>query len=86
MFYCSNQYNSSRFDFDRYELIPRSSPRQVDLVLRAGTVTMKMAPFLVRLYEQIPEPKYVIVMGACTITGGCSLRFGFGSEKGKHSL
>nr|AYP33265.1 NADH-plastoquinone oxidoreductase subunit K [Goeppertia roseopicta] len=61
---------SSRFDFDRYGLVPRSSPRQTDLILTAGTVTMKMAPSLVRLYEQMPEPKYVIAMGACTITGG----------------
>nr|YP_010272041.1 NADH-plastoquinone oxidoreductase subunit K [Hedychium villosum]AYP33402.1 NADH-plastoquinone oxidoreductase subunit K [Hedychium coronarium]UKE75413.1 NADH-plastoquinone oxidoreductase subunit K [Hedychium coronarium]UKE75500.1 NADH-plastoquinone oxidoreductase subunit K [Hedychium villosum] len=60
----------SRFDFDRYGLVPRSSPRQADLILTAGTVTMKMAPSLVRLYEQMPEPKYVIAMGACTITGG----------------
>ena len=59
-----------RFDFDHYGLVPRSSPRQVDLILNAGTITMKMAPSLVRLYEQMPEPKYVITMGACTITGG----------------
>nr|YP_009695479.1 NADH-plastoquinone oxidoreductase subunit K [Neocheiropteris palmatopedata]QEJ81709.1 NADH-plastoquinone oxidoreductase subunit K [Neocheiropteris palmatopedata] len=60
----------SRFDFDRYGLVPRSSPRQADLVVTAGTVTMKMAPSLVRLYEQMPDPKYVIAMGACTTTGG----------------
>lgn len=60
----------SRFDFDRFGLIPRSSPRQADLIITAGTVTMKMAPALVRLYEQMPDPKYVIAMGACTITGG----------------
>nr|QKV46912.1 NADH dehydrogenase subunit K [Grypothrix triphylla] len=60
----------SRFDFDRYGLVPRSSPRQADLVVTAGTVTMKMAPSLVRLYEQMPDPKYVIAMGARTITGG----------------
>lgn len=60
----------SRFDFDRFGLVPRSSPRQADLILVAGTVTMKMAPALVRLYEEMPEPKYVIAMGACTITGG----------------
>jgi NAD(P)H-quinone oxidoreductase subunit K len=60
----------SRFDFDRFGLIPRSSPRQADLIITAGTINMKMAPQLVRLYEQMPEPKYVIAMGACTITGG----------------
>ena len=60
----------SRFDFDRFGLVPRSSPRQADLIITAGTVTMKMAPALVRLYEEMPDPKYVIAMGACTITGG----------------
>lgn len=60
----------SRFDFDRFGLLPRSSPRQADLIITAGTITMKMAPALVRLYEQMPEPKYVMAMGACTITGG----------------
>ncbi len=60
----------SRFDFDRFGLVPRSSPRQADLIITAGTVTMKMAPALVRLYEEMPDPKYVIAMCACTITGG----------------
>lgn len=60
----------SRFDFDRFGLLPRSSPRQADLIITAGTITMKMAPALVRLYEEMPEPKYVMAMGACTITGG----------------
>ena len=59
----------SRFDFDRFGLVPRSA-RQADLIITAGTITMKYAPILVRLYEQMPEPKYVIAMGACTITGG----------------
>lgn len=60
----------SRFDFDRFGLLPRSSPRQADLIITAGTINMKMAPALVRLYEEMPDPKYVIAMGACTITGG----------------
>ena len=60
----------SRFDFDRFGLIPRNSPRQADLIITAGTITMKMAPALVRLYEEMPEPKYVMAMGVCTITGG----------------
>lgn len=60
----------SRFDFDRFGLIPRASPRQADLIILAGTLNMKMAVPTRRLYEQMPEPKYVIAMGACMITGG----------------
>lgn len=60
----------SRFDFDRFGLIPRASPRQADLIILAGTLNMKMAPATLRLYEQMPDPKYVIAMGACMITGG----------------
>ncbi len=61
---------ASRFDMERYGMIPRATPRQADLLITAGTITMKYAPNLVRLYEQMAEPKYVIAMGACTITGG----------------
>jgi NAD(P)H-quinone oxidoreductase subunit K len=61
---------ASRFDMERFGMIPRATPRQADLLITAGTITMKYAPNLVRLYEQMPEPKYVIAMGACTITGG----------------
>lgn len=61
---------SSRFDFDRFGFKPWSSPRHADVIITAGTITIKMADALVRLYEQMPEPKYVIAMGACTITGG----------------
>jgi NAD(P)H-quinone oxidoreductase subunit K len=61
---------ASRFDMERYGMIPRATPRQADLMITAGTITMKYAPNLVRLYEQMAEPKYVIAMGACTITGG----------------
>ncbi|MBD2102111.1 NADH-quinone oxidoreductase subunit NuoB [Leptolyngbya sp. FACHB-261] len=60
----------SRFDIERFAMIPRATPRQADLIITAGTITMKMAPALVRLYEQMPEPKYVLAMGACTITAG----------------
>ncbi|KAL3613010.1 hypothetical protein CASFOL_009602 [Castilleja foliolosa] len=76
----------SRFDFDRYGLVPRSSPRQADLILTAGTVTMKMAPSLVRLYEQMPEPKYVIAMGACTITGGMFSTDSYSTVRGVDKL
>ncbi|MBM0745066.1 NADH-quinone oxidoreductase subunit NuoB (plasmid) [Phormidium sp. CLA17] len=61
---------ASRFDIERFGMFPRASPRQADLLITAGTITMKMSPALIRLYEQMPEPKYVIAMGACTITGG----------------
>lgn len=61
---------AARFDLDRFGIFPRMTPRQADLLITAGTITMKYAPVLVRLYEQMPEPKYVIAMGACTITGG----------------
>lgn len=60
----------SRFDFDRFGLLPRSSPRQADLIILAGTLNMKMAQPTLRIYEQMPDPKYVIAMGACMITGG----------------
>jgi NAD(P)H-quinone oxidoreductase subunit K len=60
----------SRFDFDRFGLLPRSSPRQADLIILAGTLNMKMSQPTLRLYEQMPDPKYVIAMGACMITGG----------------
>lgn len=76
----------SRFDFDRYGLVPRSSPRQADLIVTAGTVTMKMAPSLVRLYEQMPDPKYVIAMGACTITGGMFSTDSYSTVRGVDKL
>nr|YP_009057822.1 27 kDa subunit of NADH-ubiquinone oxidoreductase [Nephroselmis astigmatica]AID67684.1 27 kDa subunit of NADH-ubiquinone oxidoreductase [Nephroselmis astigmatica] len=76
----------SRFDFDRFGLVPRSSPRQADLIITAGTVTMKMAPSLVRLYEQMPDPKYVIAMGACTITGGMFSTDSYSTVRGVDKL
>ena len=62
---------ASRFDFARFGMeIMRPSPRQADLMIVSGTVTKKMIPQIVRLYNQIPEPKYVVAMGACASGGG----------------
>src|SRR5918992_4428948 len=63
--------SSSRFDIDRFGAgVFRASPRQSDLIIVAGTVTLKMGPVVRRVYDQMPEPKWAIAMGACASTGG----------------
>jgi len=62
---------SARYDMSRFGMeIMRPSPRQADLMIVAGTITHKMAPQVLRIYDQMPEPKYVLAMGNCAISGG----------------
>ena len=61
---------ASRYDFDRFGTIFRASPRQSDVIIVAGTLTKKHAEFMRRLYDQMPDPKWVISMGSCANTGG----------------
>ena len=60
------RYDMARFGFE----VARSSPRQADMIMVCGTITNRMAPVLKRLYDQMADPKYVIAVGGCTISGG----------------
>ena len=61
---------AARYDFDRFSMIPRASPRQADLMIVAGTLTNKMAPALRKVYDQMAEPRWVLSMGTCANGGG----------------
>ena len=62
---------AARYDFGRFGFeVARASPRQADMIMVAGTITHKMAPVLKRLYDQMADPKYVIAVGGCAISGG----------------
>jgi NADH-quinone oxidoreductase subunit B len=74
---------ASRFDIDRFGAGAfRATPRQADLMIVAGTVNYKMASRVRRLYNQMPEPKFVIAMGACTCGGGPYYKYGYNVVKG----
>lgn len=74
--------NASNFDYMRFGTIPRTSPRQADFIIVSGTVTLKMAERLKRLYEQMAEPKYVMSMGSCANAGGPYWEHGYHVLKG----
>jgi len=73
---------AATYDLDRYGVFPRASPRQADVIIIAGTVTFKMADRIRLLYEQMPEPKYVISMGSCSNCGGPYWQHGYHVVKG----
>jgi NADH-quinone oxidoreductase subunit B len=73
---------ASNYDLERFGIFPRPSPRQSDVMIVAGTVTFKMADRIRRLYEQMPEPRYVISMGSCSNCGGPYWEHGYHVVKG----
>ena len=74
--------NASDYDFMRFGCIPRSSPRQADVIIISGTVTLKMAEVIKTLWEQIPEPRYSVAMGSCANAGGPFWKYGYHVVKG----
>ena len=73
---------ASRWDLDRFGIIFRGTPRQADAMIVAGTVTLKMAPVLERLYHQMPEPRYVVALGNCAVSGGRFYQHAYSVVKG----
>jgi len=73
---------ASHYDLERFGIFPRNSPRQSDLIIISGTVTFKMADRIKRLYDQMPDPKYVISMGSCSNCGGPYWEHGYHVVKG----
>jgi len=76
------QTMASGYDLERFGIFPRPSPRQSDVIIVSGTVTFKMADRIRRLYEQMPEPRYVISMGSCSNCGGPYWQHGYHVVKG----
>ncbi|MBM4157574.1 MAG: NADH-quinone oxidoreductase subunit B [Ignavibacteria bacterium] len=74
--------SASHYDFDRFGIIPRPSPRHADMIIISGTVTLKMATRIKKLYDQMPEPKYIISMGSCSNCGGPYWEHGYHVLKG----
>jgi NADH-quinone oxidoreductase subunit B len=72
---------ASRFDVERLGMVPWASPRHSDLMIVSGTVTIKMAPMLTRIYDQMPDPKWAVSMGSCANSGG-PFRHGYHVVKG----
>ena len=76
------QAGASRYDLDRFGVVFRPSPRQSDVMIVAGTVTLKMASRIKRLYDQMSEPRYVVSMGSCSNCGGPYWEHGYHVLKG----
>ncbi|OGU54228.1 MAG: NADH dehydrogenase [Ignavibacteria bacterium RBG_13_36_8] len=74
--------SASHYDLDRFGVFPRPTPRQADLIIISGTVTLKMALRIKRLYEQMSDPKYIISMGSCSNSGGPYWEHGYHVLKG----